>query len=144
MIFEGLDVALSGLQAQRTRMDIISSNLANINSTKAGESGEPYRKKMPLFETVLDEKMASSGVQERIKLSKVAVKEIVEDPSPFKMKYEPSHPDADANGYVRLPNIDPMREMVDMMSAMRSYEANLTAFNTHKEMLLKSLEILKV
>jgi len=142
MVFEGLDVALSGLKAQRVRMDLISSNLANVNSTRGGENGEPYRKKMPVFETMLDQNL--SGSDNGIKLSKVAVKEIVEDTSPFKMKYEPTHPDADENGYVRLPNIDPMREMVDMMSAIRSYEANLTAFNTHKEMLLKSLEIIRV
>jgi flagellar basal-body rod protein FlgC len=144
MMFEGLDVALSGMKVQRMRMDLVSSNLANVNSTRGGPDGGPYRKKVPVFEAVLDQKMTSGAEARGVHLSKVAIKEIVEDSAPLKMKYDPKHPDADSNGYVRLPNIDPMRETVDMMSAIRSYEANLTAFNTHKEMLLKSLEILRV
>lgn len=139
MYFEGLDVAVSGMKAQRVRMDLVSSNLANVNSTRGGEDGGPYRRKLPVFETILDNKMGKG-----VPLSKVAVKEIVPDNTPFKIKYDPTHPDADADGNVRLPNIDPMRETVDMISAIRSYEANLTAFNTHKEMLVKSLEILRV
>ncbi len=134
MLFKGLEIAVTGMEAQRVRIDISSSNLSNVNSTKA-ENGEPYRRKVPIFEAVLDKET---------NLTKVRVKDIVSDPSPFKMKFDPNHPDADQNGYVKLPNVDPLKEMVDMMSAIRSYETNLTAFNTHKDMLLKTLEILKV
>ena len=134
MLFKGLEVAITGMEAQKVRIDISSSNLSNVNSTKA-ENGEPYRRKVPIFEAVLDK---------QTNLTKVRVKDIVADPSPFKMKFDPNHPDADQNGYVKLPNVDPLKEMVDMMSAIRSYEANLTAFNTHKDMLIKTIDILKV
>ncbi|WP_200763811.1 flagellar basal body rod protein FlgC [Nitrosophilus alvini] len=140
MLFKGLEISQTGMAAQKIRIDIVSSNLANINSTNDINT-EPYRRKIPVFEAVLDSEMEEG---KNLPLAKVRVKEVVEDPSPFKLKYDPSNPLADENGYVRLPNIDPMREMVDMMSAMRSYEANLTSFNTHKDMLLKALEILRV
>ncbi len=134
MIFKGLEVAITGMKAQKVRIDITSSNLANVNSTRM-EDGQPYRRRVPVFQAVLDKES---------NLVKVKVAKITEDPTPFKLKYDPNHPDADKNGYVRLPNIDPIKEMVDMMSAIRSYEANITAFNTHKDMLIKSLEILRV
>lgn len=137
MIFKGLEVSVSGMQAERVRIDLSASNLANVNSTRT-EDGQPYRRKVPVFEAILDNQSGKTPIY------KVKVKEIQTDPSPFKLKFDPNHPDADQNGYVRLPNVDPMREMVDMMSAMRSYEANLTAFNTHKDMILKSLEIIRV
>lgn len=136
MIFKGLEISVSGMQAERVRIDISTTNLANINSTRA-ENGQPYRRKVPVFEAVLDQ-------ESKTPLFKVKVKEIQSDPSDFKLKFDPSHPDASPDGYVRLPNIDPLREMVDIMSAIRSYEANLTAFNTHKDMLLKSLEIVRI
>lgn len=135
MLFKGLEVAQTGLSVQKYRMDIIASNLANVESVD--DNGNPYRRKIPVFEALVDE-------ENGITLSKVAIKEVIEDQTPFKLKYDPSNPLADEKGYVKLPNVDPMREMVDMISAMRTYEANLTAFNTHKEMLLKSLEIIKV
>ncbi len=135
MLFKGLEVAQTGLSVQKYRMDIIASNLANANAVD--DAGNPYRRKIPVFEEVLE---SEAGIP----LSKVAIKEVMEDTSPYKLKYDPTNPLADKDGYVKLPNIDPMREMVDMISAMRTYEANLTAFNTHKEMLLKSLEIIKV
>lgn len=134
MIFKGLEVSLTGMLAQRVRMDIASSNLANANSTD--ENGKPYRRKVPIFEAVLD----SSG---DVPVYRVKVKKIVEDPSPYRLRYDPSSPLADKNGYVKLPNVDPIREMVDMMSAMRSYEANLTAFNTYKNSILNTIDILR-
>ena len=137
MIFKGLEIATTGMMAQKIRMDIVSSNLVNMNSVN-DKNGLPYRRKIPVFEAILDKE------QNGIPLSKVKVKKVIEDPSPYKLKYDPKNPLADKNGYVKLPNIDPLREMVDMMSAMRTYEANLTAFNTHKGMILKSLDILKV
>ncbi len=136
MIFKGLEVSITGMEAQRVRIDIASSNLANANSTKA-ENGQPYRRKIPIFETILDK-------EGKIPLYKVKVSKVIPDNSPFRVKYEPENPDADVNGYVYYPNVDPIKEMVDMMSAIRSYEANLTAFNTHKDMLIKTIDILKV
>ncbi len=134
MIFKGLEVSLTGMLVQRVRMDIASSNLANANSVD--ENGRPYRRKVPIFEAVLD----SSG---DVPVYRVKVKKVVEDPSPFRLKYDPSNPLADKNGYVKLPNVDPVKEMVDMISAMRSYEANLTAFNTYKNSILNAIEILR-
>lgn len=134
MIFKGLEVSLTGMLVQRIRMDVVSSNLANANSVD--ENGRPYRRKVPVFEAVLD----NSG---EVPVYRVRVKRIVEDPSPFRLKYDPSNPLADKNGYVKLPNVDPVKEMVDMISAMRSYEANLTAFNTYKNSVLNAIEILK-
>ncbi len=134
MIFKGLEISTTGMLAQRVRMDIHASNLANANSLD--ENGNPYRRKIPVFEAVLEE-------EGNVKLYRVKVKEITEDPTPYRLKYDPTNLLADANGYVKLPNIDPLREMVDMMSAMRSYEANLTAFNTHKNLIISSLEMLK-
>ena len=134
MIFKGLEVSLSGMLVQRVRMDIASSNLANANSVD--ENGRPYRRKVPIFEAVLD----SSG---DVPVYRVRVEKVVEDPSPFRLKYDPSSPLSDKNGYVKLPNVDPVKEMVDMISAMRSYEANLTAFNTYKSSILNAIEILR-
>ncbi|NPA16878.1 flagellar basal body rod protein FlgC [Persephonella sp.] len=136
MIFKGLEVSVTGMAAQRIRIDIASSNLANVNSTRA-ENGQPYRRKVPVFQAILDK-------ESELPVYQVRVARIDPDPTPYKMKYDPKHPDAGPDGYVRLPNVDPLREMVDMMSAIRTYEANLTAFNTHKDMLLKSLELIKV
>ena len=135
MIFKGLEVSITGMEAQRIRMDIASSNLANVNSVNE-ENGEPYRRKVPVFQSILDKEAATPVY--KVKVSKIDV-----DKSPFKLKYDPNNPLADKNGYVRLPNVDPMREMVDMMSAIRTYEANLTAFNTHKDMIMKTLELIK-
>ncbi|WP_456435680.1 flagellar basal body rod protein FlgC [Thermovibrio ammonificans] len=134
MIFKGLEVSVTGMLAQRVRMDVAASNLANANSVD--DNGQPYRRRVPIFEAVLDE---VNGV----KTYRVKVKKIVEDPSPFRKIYDPSNPLAGPDGYVTLPNVDPLREMVDMISAMRSYEANLTAFNTRKNMIVSTIDILK-
>jgi len=136
MIFKGLEVSQTGLSTQKYRLDIIASNLANVNSVN--DNGEPYRRKIPLFREVLERQ--ENGVA----LSKAVIEKVVPDPSPFRLKYDPNNPLADERGYVKLPNVDPLREMVDMISAVRTYEANLTAFNTHKDMLLKSIEIIRV
>lgn len=135
MIFKGLEVSQTGLSVQKYRMDIIASNMANAQSVD--DQGNPYRRKVPVFQEVLDQENS------QIPLFKVRIKKVMEDPSPFKLKYDPDNPLADKNGYVKLPNVDPLREMVDMISAMRTYEANLTAFNTHKDLLLKTIEIIK-
>jgi len=134
MLFRGLEISLTGMLAQRVRMDVASSNLANANSVD--ENGKPYTRKIPVFEAVLME-------EEGLKFYRVKVKKIVEDPTPPRVKYDPGNPLADKDGYVKTTNVDPLREMVNMMSAMRTYEANLTAFNTHKGMLLNAIDILK-
>ncbi len=137
MLFEGLEISTTGMLAQRVRMDVVSSNLANANSVN--DKGEPYQRRIPVFEAVLDKEMQEG----KNSLPKVHVKEIAKDKTPFKLRYDPANPLADKNGYVKLPNINPLKEMVDMISAMRSYEANLTAFNSHKDLLLKAIEIIK-
>lgn len=148
-IFNGMNITASALTSQRLRMDVISSNLANADSTRATQvNGEwqPYRRKMVQlqsvenpFRTYLDREM--NGSQKSLAGNGVRVSRIVDDPTPFKVVYDPSHPDADGEGYVQLPNVDPLKEMIDLMSATRSYEANVTAFNATKSMLMKALEI---
>lgn len=146
-IFSAIDTSASALTAQRLRMDVVSSNIANAQSTRAvlNENGEyePYRRKMVVlqsednsFSSMLKHASADSESVNGVKVSR-----IVEDDEPFKLTYNPNHPDANEAGYVEMPNVDPLQEMVDMMSATRSYEANITALNASKSMLMKTLEI---
>lgn len=145
---DGFEASASALTAQRLRMDIISSNIANAETTRGryvNGRWEPYVRKMAVlepvqkpFSDVLAQKLAGDG--SRIS-SGVKVARIVEDSTPPKLVYNPSHPDADADGYVRMPNVDILKEMVDMISASRSYEANVTALNASKAMFVKALEI---
>ncbi|KXG77605.1 Flagellar basal-body rod protein FlgC [Fervidicola ferrireducens] len=142
-IFRAMEISASGLTAQRLRMDVISNNIANVNTTRT-EQGGPYRRKRVIFQ----EKRPDFNFKEILNdsLSKavgegVRVVAIEEDPAPFKLVYDPSHPDADDNGYVRMPNVNIVTEMVDMISATRSYEANVTAINAAKSMISKALEI---
>lgn len=137
-----MDITSSALTAQRLRMDVVSQNVANINTTR-GEDGEPYRRRVTIFQadepttfsrTLNDSLSGQAG-------GGVRVTDIVEDPSEFKLDYNPSHPDADEFGYVRLPNVELAREMVDMMSATRSYEANITVLNSTKTMAMSALDI---
>ena len=137
----GMNISGSALTAQRMRMDVISENLANIDTTRT-EDGEPYTRKV----VVLQERSASfSDVLMNSKLGSadggVRVVEIGEDPSPYQLVYNPNHPDANEDGYVEMPNVNVTQEMVDMISAYRSYEANVTAFNAYKDMAVKALEI---
>ncbi|WP_340024114.1 flagellar basal body rod protein FlgC [Paenibacillus sp. FSL K6-1096] len=138
-------ISASALTAQRLRMDIISSNIANAETTRASVvdgKAVPYRRKLAVLETgqgdsfsnILQSRMG--GGSEGVK-----VKEIIDDTSPLKPVYNPSHPDADVNGYVYMPNVDITKEMVDMLSASRSYEANVTMLNASKSMVVKALEI---
>jgi len=142
---KSLDAAASGLSAQRLRMDVISQNISNINTTRT-ENGQPYRRKIVLFEDRNQNKPFYKYLSENAK-SKISdtqgvrVSRIVEDPSPFKRVYEPGHPDADEDGYVNMPNVDLVTEMINMISASRAYEANVTSVNTIKSMALKALEI---
>ncbi|MGZ0085241.1 flagellar basal body rod protein FlgC [Caldibacillus thermoamylovorans] len=146
-MFQSLNISASALTAQRLRMDVISSNIANVDTTRArlvnGE-WEPYRRKVVIFEPrgaqFSSYLQAAIGQAEPVE-GGVEVREIAEDPAPFKLVYDPDHPDANADGYVRLPNVDPLKEMVDLIGATRSYEANVTALNASKGMLMKALEI---
>lgn len=149
-IFHSINTSASALTAQRLRMDVISSNMANIDTTRAkfveGE-WQPYRRKTVTlqsqggqFSSFLNTaigKTERGGAGSGVKVT--AVKEDTE--TPFKLVYDPSHPDANEAGYVEMPNVDPLREMVDLISATRSYEANVTALNANKSMLMKALEI---
>ncbi len=136
-----LNISGSGLTAQRLRMDIISENIANIDTTRT-ETGGPYRRKVAVLTSKDDFKsMMLKNVNESKVKGGVEVSEIIEDPSDFKLVYDPEHPDADADGYVSIPNVDSLKETVDMMEAFRAYQANLTALNTTKQMAVKALEI---
>lgn len=139
-LFQGLDISATGLTANRFRMDVISANIANANTTRARRvDGEwmPYQRQMVVMQP------AQSSFRDVLnrKLEGVKVTRVVKDETPFKLLYQPEHPDADENGYVRLPNVDLLKETVDMVTATRSYEANVTAFNASKQMVLKALEI---
>ena len=148
--FDGYDVATSGMSAQRTRINVVSSNIANAKTTNTIEGG-PYKKKEVIFEEVLLshsnkisnndlEKISDNNHQNGIK--GVAVNSIVQSKNNPIMKYEPNHPDANEKGYVAYPNINPVVEMVDLIEAMRSYEANVATFNTHRGIDTKTLDIL--
>lgn len=142
--FSALDVSATGLTAQRLRMDTISQNIANASTTRT-EKGTPYRRKVVEFE----EKSPSAPFSQYLSESSkeytagngVRVSRIVEDQSEFRKVYDPGHPEADKDGYVLMPNVDILTEMVNMISATRSYEANVTAINTTKGMAVKALEI---
>lgn len=133
--FSSFDISASGIHAQRTRMDAIANNIANADSTRTPEGG-PYRRQRVIFSAVYDEAMGNKSAPDGVK-----VEGVVEDPNDYKVVYDPGHPDADANGYVRMPNINVVEEMVDMISATRAYEANVTAINATKSMISSAIEI---
>jgi flagellar basal-body rod protein FlgC len=132
-----LDISASALTAQRMRMDVISENIANADTTRT-ENGGPYRRRVAVM---AEQPLTFSSVLKKATGGGVAVTQIVEDMSDFNYVYDPDHPDADANGYVAKPNVDTAEEIIDMMSATRSYEANVTAMNATKSIAMKALEI---
>ncbi len=132
-LFRTFDVSASGMQAQRIRFNTIASNLANFESYRV--SGEPFRKLEPVFEAVQTEEGLQKGYVP------VIVREIRESDQAFRLVFDPTNPRADAEGFVRLPNVDLVKEMADMISAMRSYEANLNAFRTTREIAQRTLEL---
>ena len=137
-----MQISGSALKAERARLNIAAMNLANANTTRTIEGG-PYKAKSVVFAAKpldgLNFQDTLNSTTERLR--KVEVVRISEDKAPFKEVYDPSHPDADANGIVRFPNVNVAEQMVDMMSAKRSYEANVTALDAVKNMALKALEI---
>ena len=128
------DIAASGMKAQAERLKVISQNMANVDSVSAEPGGEPYRRQVVSFQNYVDQE---TGAQ------KVRVDKIVKDMSPFEKKYDPNHPAADANGYVSLPNVNTLVEMMDMKEAQRVYDANLNMLKTAREMNSSVLDILK-
>ena len=128
------DIAASGMKAQSERLEVISQNMANADSVSVEPGGEPYRRQVVSFQNYIDPK---DGAQ------KVRVNKIVKDMAPFEKKYDPHHPGADAQGYVSLPNVNPLVEMMDMKEAQRVYEANLNMLKTAREMNSSVLDILK-
>jgi flagellar basal-body rod protein FlgC len=137
-----LRVSASGLSAQRMRMNTISSNIANINTTRTPEGG-PYRKKDVVFESMPDSRNFGELVTTRPdeEIQRVQVTDILSDRKAPLMKYEPDHPDANSEGYVAYPNINLMEEMANMIQATRSYEANVSAIGASKDMAMGALEI---
>ena len=147
-MFDALEVSASALTAERLRMDVTAENLANAQTTR-GADGQPYRRKEVVlaeatnggFGTQLAKAMGGSGSAGSP--GGVEVQAITEDANPGKLVYDPGHPDADAKGYVRMPNVDTVAEMVDLISASRAYEANVTAMNAAKQMFSKTLDLLR-
>ena len=142
-LFQSFDINTSALTAQRFRMDVIFQNVANVTTTRT-EDGTPYTRKIVTFreKNVTPFSKVLSNTREAYLGNGVKVSKVSEDTeSEYVMKYDPSHPDADENGYVSYPNVNIITEMTNMIDASRSYEANLTAFETSKAIALKGLEL---
>lgn len=142
-LFDSMNASSSGLAAQRVRMNTVSSNIANINTTRT-PTGGPYRRKETIFAALPAERSFLEELRNQEKdngIRHVKVVGVVEDSRTPLLKYDPSHPDANEKGYVEMPNIDLTEEMVNLMQARRSFEANIAAFNASKNMALKALEI---
>ncbi|KLD97033.1 flagellar basal body rod protein FlgC [Aliarcobacter butzleri] len=149
--FDGYNVATSGMSAQRTRINVVSANIANAKTTHTAEGG-PYKKQEVVFEDVLvantnkrtnaNDVETTNSLLSESSLRGVGVRKIIQSDAKPVLKYDPTHPDANEKGYVAYPDINPVIEMVNLIEAMRSYEANVTSFNTHRGIDSKTLEIL--
>lgn len=133
-LYQSMAVSASGMKAQGARLKVISENLANANTTAETPGDLPYRRKVVTFQNVLDRTMD---------VQKVGVAKIDVDKGDFQRRYDPSHPSADADGYVLLPNVNSVVEAMDMREAQRSYEANLSAIDTARQMLTRTIDILR-
>jgi len=158
----GFDISGYGLSAQRFRINLISSNIANANTTRTDEGG-PYRRREAVFKAVDFQELLNKNLQElnnytrdenpiddpnatlfaKPSLMGVVVDKVIRDDSPFKLRFDPSHPDADANGYISLPNVNPVIEMADLIEATRAYQANVAAYQSSKSMAQSAVEMLK-
>lgn len=146
-LFDAINASASGLSAERLRMDVIADNLANAQTTR-GADGKPYQRKAvvlqeaspstPSFENVLGRRIGAAS-----SVGGVEVAGIVTDTAPARKVYDPGHPDADGQGYITLPNVNPVTEMVDLITAQRAYEANVTALQAAKTMFNRTLDILR-
>ena len=149
-LFTSFSISAKGLRAERTRLNIASMNLANAHVTRTMDGG-PYRAKSVVFHAVPVKRQAdfdsgkSEGFEASLEraLETVEVAEIVDDKTPFMEVYDPDHPDADENGMVKMPNVNVMEEMVDIMSAQRAYEANISALDSAKNMAIKAIDIIR-
>jgi flagellar basal-body rod protein FlgC len=131
---KSIAIAASGLRAQAGRMRVISENIANADSTAPRPGTDPYRRKIPTFRTEVDRALDAQVV---------ALGRVMTDQSEFRMKYEPGHPSADANGNVKYPNVNSLVEMTDLKEAQRSYEANINVISASRRMIQRTIEILK-
>jgi flagellar basal-body rod protein FlgC len=141
-VFSAMDIAASGLSAERTRMNTIASNLANAQTTRTAEGG-PYRRVDPVFEAIALDKMRALSPSER-SVSMVQVSEIVQDDRPGHMVYSPGHPDANPDGYLEYPNVNIVEEMVNMISASRAYEAGISTVEATQKMASSALDLGRV
>jgi flagellar basal-body rod protein FlgC len=137
-LLTGIESSASALDAERMRMDIISQNIANVNTTK-GEDGKPYQRQEVVFENVLQSQQASDGATPQM----IRVARVQKDTRPPRLVYNPGHPDADSNGMVAMPDINMHREMVDMIASSRSYEANLAVVKNARAIAMQALSIAK-
>lgn len=140
--FKAMEVSASGLSAQRMRMNVASSNLANVQTTRTEEGG-PYRRRDVVLESdsLSNDSVGVAGANFADAVNRVAVKEIAEDQAPPRLEYDPGHPDANEEGFVEYPNINMVEEMVDMITASRAYEAGVTALGTSVSMAERALSI---
>jgi len=155
----GFDISGYGLSAQRFRINLISSNIANANTTRTDEGG-PYRRREAIFKAVNFDSLLNKELNGFTKdenpiddpaatkfakppLMSVVVDKVIRDDSPFKLRFDPSHPDADSNGYISLPNVNPVIEMADLIEATRAYQANVAAFQSTKSMAQSAIDLLK-
>jgi len=144
-ILSSMHISAAGMSAQRTRMDIISENIANAESTRT-KSGGPYKRRQVVFQSITPQQKFSNVFNSAFQTNKhqsVKAAYVAEDKKAFREVYDPSHPDANAQGLVKMPNVNPVEEMVDMNGAARSFEANVTTMEASKRMFLKSLELLR-
>lgn len=142
-LLKSLQISAAGMTAERTRLEIVSANIANANSTRSADGSGAYKRRLPViesetFDRVFTREVARFGVEETRVPNIVDVKT---DDSPGATVFDPTHPDANADGYVTMPNVNIVAEMVDMMNASRAYEANLNAIDATKDMHMKSLEL---
>ena len=128
------DIAVSGMKAQAQRLRIISENMANAESVSATKGGDPYRRQVVTFKQYIHQETGADMVK---------VDKVIHDESPFVLKYDPSHPAADEQGYVKMPNVNPLIEMMDLKEAQRSYEANLSVMQTSRDLNSRILDVLK-
>ncbi|HWR05352.1 flagellar basal body rod protein FlgC [Sporomusa sp.] len=140
-LFRAIDAAASGMTAERLRMDVISNNIANANTTRTADGGA-YHRQMVVFEPRSGQASFSQMLSRQVDAGDgVRVTGIIKDNAPLKLMYDPNHPDANREGYVEMPNVNIVTEMVDMITASRAYEANVAAVNAAKSMAAKALDI---
>lgn len=142
-MFNSINISATGLSAERLRMDIISRNIANANVTRTA-AGTPYRRQIPIMRELRPSGFGAvfaKALGTDLRGGGVEISKVEEDDSPFKQVYNPSHPDANDEGIVLMPNVEPVTEMINLIAASRAYEANITSMNAAKSMAMKALEI---